>query len=289
MSTARSPNTSQYGGHDIPVLPVGSVRSIVAIKPPSASPQGLSLQSDGTLKNITRQHHSLHAGLSRINTTPSIATAIYYRQDSSALFDGKRILLVATCAPSIFDAHDLSTNSRRSGRISLASIIDFPPNENSDNLGCRVVSMQYSATDSESSSNSRTYKTVCIATMPMQQQSKLIAIDSCGMIYTCPIKQYSGENSHEVRNHILDMQKCHFNDGSDTPKKGKKAKSNNSSTSNGKNDLPPLGIMNTLSARMESVSHSDRSKNNASSDTTPISPITKHSPTEFSLSQKKGP
>ena len=288
MSTARSPNTSQYGGHDIPVLPVGSVRSIVAIKPPSASPQGLSLQSDGTLKNITRQHHSLHAGLSRINTTPSIATAIYYRQDSSALFDGKRILLVATCAPSIFDAHDVSTNSRRSGRISLASIIDSPSKENGDNLGCRVVSMQYSETDSESYSNSRTYNTVCIATMPMQQQSKLIAIDSCGMIYTCPIKQYSGENSNEVRSHILDMQKCHFNDGSDTPKKGKKAKSNNSSTSNGKNDLPPLGIMNTLSARMESVSHSDGSKHNASSDTTPISPITKKSPTKSSLSKKKG-
>ena len=230
-------------GH-IPVLSVGSIRSIVTIKPPSSNP--ISLHSDFVGKN----HGAL--AVSRLSSaSPSVATASYYldkfdRKESENSTEGRRrISLVATCTSAKRDAQSDNKNTSYGGRISLATIVDSPLQNDG---GCKVVGMQYSATTNESSTLP-CFRTVCIATT-MQQYSILLAIGD-SRLYYCPIKHYDGKSRDDDEDRSLNMQECHFDSTTcrDTPKKGKKAKSKNSNACAGEdNALPSLSMINTLSA-----------------------------------------
>jgi len=269
-------------------IPVGSIRSVVTVNPAvvSAGPNCLSYR-----------HNLLSNNLSRATATTSIATASYY-QDETTKNGGKdggassRISLVATCTqiPSRYDDKTDENNQYSYSRISLASIISSPINDNKDsNMEYRVLGMQYSAnnaTNKSSSSSPAAYATVCIATTTIQHQPILVAIDSSGVLHTCPIKKHQKPQTKQV-NSLLDMQECKFTITRGSTPKGKKSKPNKSTTSNDEELQPLLSQMNTLSARMEE-SIEQYTDNKELSLPSPAS-TTSQSPTKTtSPSKKKG-
>ena len=239
-------NSSDTMGQYNRSIPVGSIRSVVAINPAVVSANSNSLIS----------RHLLSNNLSRLTTpTTSISTASYY-QDETNKREGKdggassRVSLIAACSQISTRYDDKSEGNNSHSRITLATIINPPMNDNKD-MEYRVLDMQYSAnTTCKSSFSSPAYTTVCIATT-MQHQSILLAIDSSGILHTYRIKKHH-EKPKQV-NSPLDMQECKFNTAArgSTPKKGKKSKPNKSITSNDNELQPLLSQMNTLSTRME--------------------------------------
>jgi len=258
-------------------IPVGSIRSVVTVNP--------AVVSAGS--NCLSSRHLLSTNLSTTTTT-SIATASYY-QDETTKNGGKdggassRISLVATCTqiPSTYDDKTDENNQYSNHNIiTLATIISSPMDDNNDsNMEYRVLGMQYSTDTSKTSSSSPVYSTVCIATTT--NQSILLAIDTSGILYTCPIKRE--EPQKKQGNSLLDMQECQFN----TTIRGKKSKSNKSATSDDEELQLLLSQMNTLSARMEEPNKQCTS-NEELSMSSPAS-ATLQSPTKTtSPSKKKG-
>ena len=228
----------------IPLLPVGSVRSIVTINSPTSNNEmQIPTASQLSLSKRCHRRRGLSIVLSAINAAPpSVSmTTSSYCDGSNGERDSRIVSMVATCSPS--STNDDDEGNTRAGRIALATIIESP----NEKHGHRLLGVKHS-------SNKSKFATVCIASIQSilsHKLSLLLAIDTSGRIHTCPIWNGLRETEDNTSNHLLNMQECHFDATDAGAKRGKKAKSLPKQT---KPDsaLPPLSMMNTLTARLES-------------------------------------
>ena len=206
MSGAHSPNGVHNDG-GIPLLPVGSVRSIITLNsPPCNLARRCSLQPSLPSRDKLGGRHrrrGLPVDFMTSNDPPSVAISSCYREGTNkgGVNDCRahleRVTVVATCIPPGGDGVNGDDGSR-SGRISLAAIVDCPLEEESQR--CRIIGVKYSAANSS-------FSTVCIATIHgitvPRSYSVLVAIDSSGIL------KY-GEFNFDEDNHLVDMRECHF-------------------------------------------------------------------------------
>ena len=215
MSGAHSPNGVHNDG-GIPLLPVGSVRSIITLNsPPCNLARRCSLQPSLPSRGEHGRHRRrcLPVDFMTSNEPPSVSMAGWLRErmNKGGVDDCRdhleRVTVVATCIPpgDVVNGDDGS----RSGRISLAAIVDFPLEGESQR--CRIIGVKYSAAKSS-------FSTVCIATIHgstvPRSHSVLVAIDSSGIL------KY-GEFNFDDDNYLVNMRECQFEMNRLPPKREK--------------------------------------------------------------------
>jgi hypothetical protein len=231
-------------------IPVGSVRSIVSIGlKPSLPP---SLTSNDPAKLHRRRGLPITV-MNSDSSPPTFAIASYHRQKVKGRMvtdhsnNLERVTLYATW--NVAAVGDPSRNHR----LALAVVIDEPLNNEKQNY--RVLGIQSATTNLSVSA-------LCIATCDfslqsetfvMQQRSILVALDTFGMLHTCPIHYHNTYSDED--NHLRDMRECRFENTQRTTSNGKKAKPTRSSTHESKqsdSNSPDLRMMNSLTSREES-------------------------------------
>ena len=193
------PPTGVHNDGGIPLLPVSSVRSVITLNsPPSCLSSRRSLEPSLSSWGNHGRHRrrGLLMDYITVNEPTSIAMDTYYKE--KATVGGcqlERVTVVATCMPPRDGV--ICYDGSRSGRISLAAIVDRPSDER---RSCRVIGVKYSPSKSS-------FSTVCIATVYGNDYPRthtiLLAIDTSGILQ-------SGEFNFDDGNHLVNMQECQF-------------------------------------------------------------------------------
>jgi hypothetical protein len=222
-------------GERSPMLSADSVQFVVTINPvPHTDPKLASVDL-----RRRRQSSLLNGSKSRYIT--SVATSSFSPKKDSADEAGySTTTLVATC------------NGGATGRIHLATIVERPGENNS-----RVVRMKYSS--KAGVRNIPSFATVCIANFPSktnQPSAAILAIDVEGKLHVHHHVEKNESNGPDANNHLFDMELCFSNEvdvgNQKSPKRGRKSKAPASAQSDPTSSYP-FTSMNTLTARMESV------------------------------------
>lgn len=211
--------------------------------------------------NCPTTQHSRRRGLSNAvmnsaNPSPSpIAVASFYRRKvkekggAGHSSDLERVTLIVTCMNCVGVG-----GPTRNRRITLAAVVDDEPGRNGEQ-NYRVMGIQYATTNIlvttlcihhlESRSQSETFDN--------QHHSILVALDTSGVLHTCPINNHNSFNDED--NHLREMRECHFEIANRTTTYGKRVKPIRSSTHESKqsdSNTPDLRMMNSLASRVES-------------------------------------
>ncbi len=248
-----------YHNPEVVASPVGSVRSIVSIGlqlQSSCTSSSSSLQPSLTSNDPAKLHcrRGLPIAVMNADSSPSTsAVASYHRQKVKGGMvtdhsnDLERVTLIAT-----WNVAGVGGPSRKR-RLASAVVIDEPLQNEKQNY--RVLGIQSAITNLSVSA-------LCIAirdlslqseTFDVQQRSILVALDTFGMLHTCPINYHSSYS--DEKNHLRDMRECHFEITQRTNSNGKKARPTRGSTHESKqsdSNSPDLRMMNSLTSREES-------------------------------------
>lgn len=231
-----------------PMLSANCVQSVVTINPTLHHPKSsaTSLPSDDL--NKIRHNQFRNSARSQCSTSVAVRSLLSSGNDESGY---NTTTLVATC------------NGGANGRIQLATIFEKHGGSDSRDGISRVIRMKYSSTQDDGS-NTPSFTTVCIASVPSRTSSAILALDTDGKLHAnqFEIEASTGADDNNI---LFGMELCSNNKGDGreqkSPKRGRKSKVPTSTQSDTGGHL--FTSMNTLTARIESTPATD-SKTNVS-------------------------
>ena len=152
-----------------PMLSTNCVQSVVTINPTLHHPKSSATSLPSADLNKIRHNQFRNIATSQCST--SVAAHCFSSAGGNVETRYNTTTLVATC------------NGGANGRIHLATIFEKHGGSDSRDGISRVIRMKYSSTKDDGSSNSPSFTTVCIASVPSRTSSAILALDTDGKLY----------------------------------------------------------------------------------------------------------